>query len=354
MINVSDNLDFKMLAEWEKHSALWLAWPHDVISFGSLNAKDGISDTGRLGRVEQIYISIIKNIHQSEIVKLLVLDENMKLKVTEMLQTVGVDMSRVVFYITDYADVWARDYGPMFVKQGNKKSWVKWNYFAYGGKFPALIKDNKVFLNLVDKVEGDMIRPNIFMEGGAIEVNGDGVLITTEQCLLNSNRNPELSKSQIENILMKTLGVKKIIWLKDGLVNDHTDGHIDDLIKFVNTNTILVSYEEDTTHPNFKNLDENYKILEQATDQNGKKFNLIKIPLPHMTYTNGEPAPASYANFYIGNDVVLVPTYNDPNDQKALHLIQSYFPNRKVVGINCTDLIYGGGAIHCITQQEIA
>ena len=352
MINLGDSIESKIPAEWEKHSAIWLAWPHDTVSFGSLNEKDEVSDTGRLSRVEETYVLIIKNIHQSEVVKLLVLNTEMQLKAEAILKNAGVDISRVVFHITDYADVWTRDYGPMFVKQGYKKAWIKWNYFAYGGKFPDLIKDDKIFLNLVDKVEGDMIRPNIFMEGGAIEVNGSGVLVTTEQCLLNSNRNPELSRVQIENILMKTVGVEKIIWLKDGLVNDHTDGHVDDLIKFVNKNTILCSYEEDESNSNFKNLDENYKILEQATDQNGQKFNLVKIPLPHMNYTNGEPAPASYANFYIGNDVVLVPTYNDPNDEKALDIIQSYFPNRKVVGIDSRDLIYGGGAIHCITCQE--
>lgn len=353
MINVGDSIESKIPAEWEKHSAIWLAWPHDTISFGSLNEKDEVLDAGRLGRVEQVYVSIIKNIHKNETVKLLVLNEGMKTRVGDMLEAEGIDMNRIIFYVTLYADVWTRDYGPVFVKQGDKKAWIKWNYFAYGGKFPDLIKDDKIFLNLVDKVEGAMIRPNIFMEGGAVEVNGAGVLVTTEQCLLNSNRNPELSRVQIENILMKTVGVEKIIWLKDGLVNDHTDGHVDDLIKFVNKDTILVSYEEDETSPNFKNLNENYKILEEATDQNGQKFNLVKIPLPHMKYTNGEPAPASYANFYIGNDVVIVPTYNDINDEKALSIIQSYFPDRKVVSIDSRDLIYGGGAIHCITQQEI-
>ncbi len=343
-----------MPAEWLPHKATWLAWPHDKITFGSLNELNEEYNSTRLGTVEERYVEIIKAIHLGEDVNLIVLNEEMENRVKEMLFKNNVDLSKINFYITQYADVWIRDYGPTFVKNKDtgEKVLIKWKYYSYGGKFPDLFKDNEVFLNLKKYADREMIQPDIFMEGGAIEVNGEGILLTTEECLLNPNRNPNLNKIEIENLLKENLGVNKIIWLTSGLTNDHTDGHIDDIAKFVNPNTILVAYEEDQNDENFKILDQNFKILENALDQDGKPFNLIKIPMPHMNYSDGRKAPASYANFYITNKVILVPIYNDPNDNKALEIIQSCFPDRKVAGIDCREIIYGGGAIHCITQQE--
>ena len=342
MENTPKNLGFTTPAEWAPHSAVWLAWPHDEITFPD-----------RVEKVEKTFVEIIQAIHQSEPVNLLVLDERMQSRVRELLEKAEVDVSKIFFYITTYADVWLRDYGPMYIKNftTTEKAWVKWEYNAYN-KFPTLLRDNEVFLNIKYKLEGDMFKPGIVMEGGSIEINGVGALVTTEQCLLNPNRNPNLSKDKIEDYLKDYLGVSKIIWLPEGIINDHTDGHIDDVLKFVNANTILCGYEEDKNDPNFKILDENYKILENSTDQDGKPFNLIKLPMPHMDYDDGTKAPVSYANFYIGNTVVLVPTFNDSNDAKALSIIESSFPDKKIVGINCRDLIYGGGAIHCITCQE--
>ena len=197
-----------------------------------------------------------------------------------------------------------------------------------------------------------MFEPEIILEGGAVETNGEGTLLTTEQCLLNPNRNPGLSKDDIEKYLGDYLGAKKIIWLKEGLVNDHTDGHIDEMARFADKNTILCAYEDDPKDPNFSILEANYQLLQKATNQDGKPFNLVRLPMPHMVYDNGEKAPVSYANFYVGNAVVLAATFQDPNDEQALQILQNQFPDKKVIGIDCCDIIYGGGAIHCMTQQQ--
>ena len=341
-----------MPAEWTIHNALWLAWPHDKISFGSLNEPEGKPDTERLSRVEARYVEIIKAVYRDETVKLLVLDTAMEGRVKDMLRGSGVDNNKINFIITDYADVWIRDYGPSFVK--NEKTGeigaVKWNYYSYGGKFPTLLKDDKVFDNL--KAANFLWRPGIFMEGGAIEGNGRGVLVTTEECLLNPNRNPELDRMKIEKILKDHLGVEKIIWLQKGLINDHTDGHVDDLVKFIEPNTIVCAYEDSPSDPNFEILEKNFEILKNSTDQNGNPFRLIKLPMPRMDYRDGNKAPASYTNFYIGNKTVLVPVFRDVNDELALNIIRSCFPTRKVVGIESTDIVYGGGALHCITKEE--
>ncbi len=341
-----------MPAEWGKHEAVWLAWPHDKISFPPLH----------LAKVETVYAQIIKALSDSELVNLLVLNKKMKAEVFKMLEKNNLDSSKIIFHITDYADVWLRDYGPMFVMNSKKKklSWVKWQYDAYSKKFPMLLKDNQVFYDLKNKVSGEMLESTMVLEGGSIEQNGCGTILTTKQCLLNSGRNPGLARAQIESNLKKNLGGTNIIWLEKGLLNDHTDGHIDDIARFVSPDTIVCAYEEDKSQKNHQILKNNFENLEKALDQDGKPFKVIKLQVPHLTYDQNKPfeagnqAPASYTNFYIGNKVVLVPTYNDLNDEQALEKIQSYFPDRKVVGIDCVDLIYGGGAVHCITQQQPA
>ncbi len=332
-----------MPAEWQEHKNLWIAWPYDPLTFPN-----------RVEKVERAYLQIITAMHTSEVINLLVRDMSTKEKVLALFQKENISLDRVLFHCVDYADTWIRDYGPTFVRniETTEKSWLKWRYNAYGNKFPDLLKDNTVFSALAGDMIDPMIETNIIMEGGAFETNGKGTLLTTQQCLLNPNRNPSLSKEEIEDSLKTYLGVKKVIWLTEGIVNDHTDGHIDDVAKFVNAQTIVCAYEEDMNDPNFAILDAAYKTLTQETDQDGNPFTVIKLPMPHFNYDDGTKAPASYANFYIGNGVVLVPTFNDSNDAKALEIIGSLFPDRIVVGIDCTDVIYGGGAIHCITQQE--
>lgn len=343
-------LGYIMPAEWEHHSAVWLAWPYDKTTF-----TEGIENA------EKTFCEIIKMLKGSERVNLIVLDSKMQSRAEELLKNFGADLSNVTFHQVEFADVWTRDYAPFFLvnREQKKIAWVKWQYNAYGkagdpnyADFSQLLKDNEVF-NLL-KPEGEKFMADIVLEGGAIEVNGAGVLLTTEQTLLNPNRNPNLSKEQIEQSIKNYLGVENIIWLKRGLVNDHTDGHIDDIARFVSLNKILTAYEDDVNDENFKILEDNYKVLTLARNINGELFEVVKLPMPHMHYKDGKKAPVSYANFYIGNTVALVPIFNDPNDEKALKIIQSCFPERKVVGIDCREIIYGGGSIHCMTKEEPA
>jgi len=342
MENTPLKLGFVMPAEWEEHKAVWMAWPYLMESF-----------EGHLEKVEKAYIDFIEAIHSSELVKLLVTDKAMELRVRMLLGSAGIDLSRVVFYQVDYADVWLRDYGPVFVKKADELAWVKLKYDAYGNKFEALLKDDKVFHDLKDKVGYQMFDADFVMEGGAFDVNGLGSVLTTKQCLLE-NRNKEKTKEDSENVLKEMFGITNIIWLNQGLTNDHTDGHIDEVARFVSPSKILCSYEENAEDENCKILKENFEILKNAVDQDGNKFEVIKLPVPHMLYEDGVKAPVSYANFYIGNEVVIMSTFADPNDTVAMKIIQDCFPERRVVGIDCRDLIYGGGALHCITQQEPA
>ncbi len=337
---------FRMPAEWEKHSATWLAWPND---------DDYFED--KIKNIEKIYLKIILSLHTDEHIKLLVSSEKEEEKVKAMMIDFGINLSTVTLFQTNYIDVWIRDYGPTFINNDNKKAWIKWNYDGYGGKFPELFLDDKVFLNLQDKIDSKMIKVDIALEGGAIDTNGKGTLLTTEECLLE-NRNRGKTKQDNNAFIADLLGDTNVIWLKYGLLNDHTDGHIDEIARFVSPTKILCAYEDDIKNEDYEALEENYQILQNSVDQDGNKFDIIKLPMPHMYYSKGEKkhnglqAPVSYTNFYIGNKTVLVSIFNDENDEKALAIIQSCFPDRKIIGINCRDLIYGGGAIHCITQQE--
>jgi len=342
MINTPKNQGFQMPGEWEKHSATWLAWPYDEITFPN-----------RVPKIEQTYCQIIKTLTKHEKVKIIIRNETVKNKITDLLEQIGSSSTNVEFYVCDYADVWVRDYGPTFLKNSqNHKAWVKWNYNAYGNKFPDLLKDKNIF-NLIDKnVAGKKFMADIILEGGAIEVNGQNLALTTEECLLNPNRNPNFSKTATEELLKSYLGVDKVIWLKQGLINDHTDGHIDMVARFVNTDTILLTWTDDTNNPNYKSLLENYNLLIKETTLQGSKLNIIKLPLPNINYDSGELAPASYANFYIANNCLLIPSFGLPSDDEANKIIGHYFGDRLITNIDCNDLLYGGGTIHCITQQE--
>jgi agmatine deiminase len=344
-------MNYIMPAEWEPHKAIWLAWPHDEISF-----------PGRIPKVEQDVVKIVSAIHQSEQVELLVLDEAMKEKARQMLMAEKVDLNKITFRVVNYIDGWMRDCGPIFVKdQKGILIITNWIYNVYGGKFPELLLDDKLPEKINEWLQIPIVRPELVLEGGAIEVNGQGICLTTEQCVLNENRNIGKTKKDVEKYLAEYLGIKKTIWLWKGLINDHTDGHIDELARFVSPNKILCAYEDNEKDENYAILKNNFETLETATNLEGKSFELVKLPMPHVYFTDnapgtskGEKAPVSYANFYIGNSVVLVSLYNDPNDAKALEIIQSCFPDRKAVGIDCSDIIYGGGAIHCMTQQQPA
>ncbi len=336
--------EYYMPAEWEQHEAIWLTWPHDRDSFPDLASA------------EKAFVEIIKAIHRSESVNLLVLDRKMQLKATKLLQQEQVDLSNVYFFVQDYADVWIRDYGPIFVlhKQTKKLVMTNWIFNAWGDKYKELLKDNNIPLALNRFLKLPMAHPDLVLEGGSIDVNGKGTLLTTQQCLLNKNRNPRFSYQQIEQYLKKYLGIAKIIWLKEGIVGDDTDGHIDDIARFVNSTTIVYCFEDNPQDENYRYLYENYELLKKARDQDGKKFTLVKLPMPgivrHMV--TGKRLPASYANFYIGNTVVLVPVFGHQNDTLALSILQAQFPQRKAVGINATALLHGLGTIHCCSQQQ--
>lgn len=336
MDDISKN---RIPGEWERHKVVRLAWPYDKTTFGTLNEKDEVLNEGRLKKVEDIYLQIFQALEGSDKVKLFVKEDFQNDLIPKSVEMI----------VADYADVWTRDYMPIFIKDENDKvKAVKFIYNAYGEKFEGLIKDNEVWGNLVGPIE--TIHTELILEGGAIESNGEGIILTTEECLLK--RNPNLSKEEIEKLLFKYVGAKKVLWLKAGLINDHTDGHIDEIARFVSPTKILCAYEDNEQDENYEILKKNYEDLCSFTDSDGKSFEVIKLPQPHMIYANGEKAPVSYCNFFIGNKVVLVTVFGDPNDDKAVEIIQACFPDRKVVPINCKELIYGGGAIHCITAQE--
>jgi agmatine deiminase len=333
---------FRMPAEWEKHEAIWLAWPHDPTTFPN-----------RVERVEAVYVQIIKEIHEGEQVNLFVTNNFIKKKAMTIFEEANIDVSKINFYVFDYADVWFRDYGPIFVK--NKKhelAMIHWDFNSWGKKYETLLKDKNVPDFIIQEMSLKCFKPGIVLEGGSIDVNGKGTLITTEQCLLNKNRNPDLSKEQIEKCLSDYLGVNHFIWLKRGIFGDDTDGHIDDIARFVNPTTIVCAYQEDKNDVDYEVLKENYELLSESVDQSGKKLKIVKLPMPKVVSDENERLPASYTNFYIGNQKVLVPVFDYKNDVKALSILQNLFPSRKVVGIRCVDLVYGFGTIHCISQQQ--
>ncbi|MFV1951135.1 MAG: agmatine deiminase family protein [Nitrospinota bacterium] len=336
-------LGYSMPAEWEEHDAVWLAWPYDPKTFPD-----------RVNKVEEIYVQIIETIHKGEDVNLFVKDDGMKAKVAKLIEKKEIDSRKIHFYLFDYADVWFRDYGPIFLTNKDEKglSMVHWGFDAWGKKYKELMKDAQIPSIINQKMQLIYFKPRIVLEGGSIDVNGKGTLLTTEQCLLNKNRNPHLSKEEIERYLIDNLGVSHIIWLKQGITGDDTDGHIDDIARFVNPVTILCAYEEDEKDENFLVLKRNYELLLESKDQDGNKLDIVKLPMPKFVGDKYGRLPASYANFYIGNKVVLVPTFGHKNDQVALGIIQEVFPDRIAVGIDCIDLVYGMGAIHCITQQQ--
>jgi len=336
---------YRMPAEWEPHDALWLAWPHDPLTFPD-----------RLPQVEEIYLRMIEALHSDETVHLLVRDEEMKARVSGQIRRRGLDGKRIRLHIFEYADVWIRDTGPIFLVREDRKglAMVDWDFNAWGGKYATHLKDNRIPAVIHCGMKIPRFIPHKVLEGGAIDVNGKGTLLTTETCLMNANRNANPAKDDIEKTLRDYLGVRKIIWLKQGIAGDDTDGHVDTVARFVAPETIVCAYEEDKKDENHEPLRENYERLRRARDPLGRPFRIRKIPMPGAVRGPHGRLPASYANFYIGNRVVLVPVFHDRNDSIALEEIGRWFPNRKVIGIDCRDLIVGLGALHCVTQQQPA
>lgn len=336
---------YRMPAEWEPHEATWLAWPHNVDHW-----------PGKFDRIPPVFAAIIRALAPTEQVYICVNDHDMLLSAqTTLFQNdfPEVLLQQIRFFIIPTDSSWARDLGPIFVQDSEHNLLITdWGFNAWGQKYEPYNLDNRVPKEIAKIFSLPSVEPGIILEGGSIDVNGKGILLTTEQCLLNPNRNPHLNRLQIEQILAKFLGISQVIWLKEGIVGDDTDGHVDDIARFVNENTIVAAKELDPLDENFPMLDENWKILEKAKNKNGDPFHLVALPMPHPVYDQGMRLPASYANFYIGNRVVLVPIFNCDQDQEALKILTPLFPGRHVIGIDCEDFVLGQGTIHCSTQQQ--
>ncbi|ABS55130.1 Porphyromonas-type peptidyl-arginine deiminase [Methanoregula boonei 6A8] len=335
-------LGYSMPAEWEPHEAVWLSWPHNKFTFPDLD------------RVEEAYIRFIAGIAPSERVELFVPTPMANRMVKARLRTAGVDLSRVTLRTIQYADVWIRDYGPTFVVNPalKRSAMVHWRFNAWGEKYPDQIADGHVPDDMNRWLGLPVFTPGIILEGGSIDTNGRGTVLTTQACLLNRNRNPELTKDEIEEYLKEYLGVVKILWLNRGVAGDDTDGHVDDIARFVSPTTIVCAYEENPKDENYAALNENYEILRAATDQEGNPFTIIKLPMPAPVMSEEDRCPASYTNFYIGNTVVIVPVFDDPQDKEALRILQELFPDRTVMGVNARAMVEGYGTFHCATQQQ--
>jgi agmatine deiminase len=342
------SLGYRMPAEWEPHAGTWFTWPR----------PDGISFPGKYETVPPVYAELIKHLVAVEEVHINVWHDEMEQWVRGLLKQHGTPLERVFFHRFPAYEPWCRDHGPIFLVRElhgrRERAIVDWGYNAWGGKYPPFDLDDAVPQH-VAKLRGlPLFSPGIVMEGGSIEVNGRGTLLTTEACLLNPNRNPHLNKSQIEQYLRDYLGVMNILWLGDGIVGDDTDGHVDDLTRFVNPTTVVTVLEHDPSDANYHVLQENLRRLQILRDQDGHRLRVVELPMPRPIEHEGQRLPASYANFYIANGIVLVPTYRDPNDKVALEILQQEFPDRRVIGVDSTELIWGLGSFHCISQQEPA
>jgi agmatine deiminase len=302
-----------------------------------------------------VYAKFIGLIAEAQKVRINVADAAMKAFAEKHLLATNGNLNNVEFYFNPTNDAWCRDHGPAFVVNyaEKKKSIVDWGYNAWGGKYPPFDLDDVVPTRIAKEFGLDVFHPGIVMEGGSVEFNGKGTLLTTTACLLNKNRNPHLSQKEIEQYLVDYYGVEHFLWLGDGIVGDDTDGHIDDITRFVNEDTVVTVVEENKADENYHLLQENLSALKTMRLENGKQLNIVELPMPAPVIYEEQRLPASYANFYIGNQYVVVPTFRDEkNDDKALMILQDCFKTRKVVGIDSTDIIWGLGSFHCLSQQE--
>ena len=337
-----------MPAEWEPHAATWFTWPR----------RDGVSYPEIYEKIPPIYADLTRQLVQHEEVNFCVWDEAMAAEIRSTFKELGVPMDNVRLHQFQSYECWTRDHGPIFItrdfKGTHERAVIDWRYNAWGGKYPPWDKDDEIPRHVAEHRDLPCFEPAMILEGGSIDVNGAGTLMTTESCLLNPNRNTHMEKKEIVWHLKEFLGIENILWLGEGIVGDDTDGHVDDISRFVNPTTIVTAHEDDVNDANFEPLRENYQRLRMMRDQDDKLFRVVKLPMPGIVEMFGQRLPASYANFYIANNLVLVPTYKHGNDRRALEILQKEFPDRKVVGIDATQLIWGLGSFHCISMQEPA
>jgi agmatine deiminase len=353
-LNVSSSMDFanknpaqlgyRMPAEWEPHAATWLSWPR----------REGISFPESFDRVLPALREMVEALAESEQVCINVCNGAHEAEAREVLQ--GLSMERITFYRIPTNEPWCRDHGPIFLTRDvdPKLAVVDWDYNAWGNKYPPFALDDALPTRVAELLKLPVFHPGMILEGGSIEVNGAGTLLTTESCLLNKNRNPNLSREQIERRLRHFLGVREILWLGNGIAGDDTDGHIDDLARFVSEKKVVVVVEENPNDENYEPLQENLARLSEIKIGADTKIDIVTLPMPKKIVREGLRLPASYANFYIANTCVLTPTFDDPADEIALSILRELFPTRGVIGIDSGELIWGLGTFHCLTQQQPA
>jgi agmatine deiminase len=333
-----------MPAEWEPHRGTWLSWPHKEASW-----------PGKFAGVPAIFARMVRLLADREEVHVNVAGPDMEAQVRGLLADEGADTGNVFFHYHPTNDAWCRDHGPIFVQReagGDiAEAILDWGYNAWGGKYPPYDLDDVIPTRIGEECGIPVYHPDMILEGGSIDVNGRGTLLTTEACLLNPNRNPQLDRDQIEARLRTYLGVRHILWLGDGIAGDDTDGHVDDLTRFVSPTTVVTVVEDDPSDENYAPLQENLDRLRGMRDQDGTPLRVETLPMPRPLHHEGQRLPASYANFYIANGLVLLPTYDPDRDEEARATLARLLPGRDVVGIDCTDLVWGLGAFHCVTQQ---
>ncbi len=338
-----------MPAEWDQHASTWIAWPH--------NAEDW---PGKFQPIPWVYSEIVRHLSHVEEVNILVNDERARKVAMRILTRAGANLARLHFHLWRTDRIWLRDSGPIFVKQANRIAVTNWKFNAWA-KYPNWQNDDQLpehvaKLKGMQRFDPMLNNRRIVLEGGSIDVNGAGAMLTTEECLLSEvqQRNPGVSREQLEQIFVQYLGVTQTIWLNRGCVGDDTHGHVDDIARFVAEATIIAAVEHNTADENHLPLAENLDRLRSAKQPSGSPYKIVELPMPSPVLFDNERLPASYANFYIANGLVMVPTFNDANDRIALNILAECFPKRKVVGIHCGDFIWGLGALHCMTQQEPA
>jgi agmatine deiminase len=340
-------LGYTFPAEWEKHIGTWFSWPR----------PEGISFPDKYHTVPENLARIFREIAPREQVHINVPNGNYQRIVQEQLREHGCPLTNIFFHHIKTNESWCRDHGPAFVvnRQKRKSAIVDWGFNAWGGKYPPYDDDDNVPTRIAEEFKLPIFYPRIIMEGGSVEFNGAGTVLTTTDCLLNKNRNPNLSKLQIEQYLKDYYGQKNVCWLTGGIDGDDTDGHIDDLARFISPTQIVFAVEEDPKDANYRVLKSARKQVEKLRDQDGRPFEIIELPMPGVVEFDGQRLPATYVNFYFVNGALLVPTYrNKRNDRRALEILQKHLPKHKVIGVDCVELIWGLGAIHCLSQQQPA
>jgi agmatine deiminase len=343
-------LGYRMPAEWERHEGTWIGWPQ--------NAADW---PGKFAAIPWVYAEIVRLLSQREMVHILVNDETVELRAKSVLRRAGANLDRVSFHVWQTDRVWLRDSGPIFVRDAKGSvaiadwkfnAWAKYDDWKLDDQVPAHVAK----LLGLKRWQPMVAQQRLVLEGGSIDVNGAGTMITTEECLLSEvqQRNPGLSREQLETAFHDYLGVSQVIWLDRGVAGDDTHGHVDDITRFVGPSTIVTAIEPNTSDYNHEPLAENLARLKAARTLDGKQFTIVELPLPRPVVFRGQRLPASYANFYIANGLVLAPTFHDPNDRVALGILADVFPDREVIGIHSVDLVWGLGTLHCMTQQQPA